>query len=84
MKTLNYFTSPTCGPCKMFKPIVDTITSELGVPTNYIDISTSMELANKFDVKAVPTIMLMKDGQMYKRHTGIMNKDQFKNFINNG
>lgn len=81
MKTLNYFTSPTCGPCKMFKPIVDNITSEMGVPTNYIDISLSMDLANKLDVRAVPTIMLMKDGQLIKRHTGIMNKDQFKQFL---
>jgi thioredoxin 1 len=65
----------------MFKPIVDNITSEMGVPTNYIDISLSMELANKLDVRAVPTIMLMKDGQLIKRYTGIMNKDQFKQFL---
>ena len=81
MKTLNYFTSPTCGPCKMFKPIVDTISSEIGIYTNYIDISVSMELANKLDVRAVPTIMLMEDGILIKRHTGIMNKDQFKQFL---
>lgn len=81
MKTLNYFTSPTCGPCKMFKPIVDTISSEIGISTNYIDISVSMELANKLDVRAVPTIMLMEDGILIKRHTGIMNKDQFKQFL---
>lgn len=83
MKTLNYFTSPTCGPCKMFRPIVDMITSETSVPTNYIDVSVSMDIANKFDIRAVPTVILMEDGRPIKRHTGIMSKDQFKQFITN-
>ena len=83
MKTLYYFTSHTCGPCKMFRPIVDMITSELSLPINYIDISISMDIANKFNIRAVPTVILMEDSQPIKRHTGIMSKDQFKQFITN-
>jgi thioredoxin 1 len=84
MKTLYYFTSPTCGPCKMFRPVVENTVSELGIPTNYIDISRSMDLANKYDVKSVPTSIIMEDNQILRRHVGIMSKDQFKQFINNG
>lgn len=83
MKTLYYFTSPTCGPCKMFRPIVENTVSELNFPTNYIDVSVSMDMANKFEVRAVPTSMIIENGQVLKRHTGIMNKDQFKQFISN-
>jgi len=83
MKTLYYFTSPTCGPCKTFRPIVDNTVSELGIPIKYIDISRTMDMANKYDIRSVPTCIIIKDNQVLNRHTGIMSKDQFKQFINN-
>lgn len=83
MKTLYYFTSPTCAPCKMFRPIVETVVSESGIHINYIDISLSTEMTSKFAVKAVPTSIIVEDNQVLKRHTGIMSKDQFKQFVSN-
>ena len=82
MITINYFSAPWCGPCKMFGPIVEVVSQELNVPVNKVNVDESKDMAEAYQVRSVPTLVLMKDGTPVARHTGIMGKAQLQQFIN--
>jgi thiol-disulfide isomerase/thioredoxin len=80
---IKYFSTPTCGPCKMFKPIVKEVAAELGVSIEYIDASIDSVSAQQYVVTAVPTMIITDSNfQPVKRHTGVMSRQQLKEFIN--
>ena len=82
MITINYFSAPWCGPCKMFGPIVEVVSQELNVPVNKVNVDESKDMAEAYQVRSVPTLVLMKNGTPAARHTGIMSKAQLQQFIN--
>ena len=62
------FWAPWCGPCKMVKPIVEEIAGERNdIKVGLINVDEQMELAKKFRVMSIPTLMIFKDGQMVKK-----------------
>ena len=80
---LKYFSTPTCGPCKMFKPMVYEVVAELKVALHHIDASLDSDTVSQYSVTAVPTIVITDDlGNPVRRHTGVMSKQQLKEFIN--
>lgn len=82
MITINYFSASWCGPCKMFAPVVDVVSQEENVPVVKIDVEQNADMAKAYDVRSVPTLVLMKNGSPVARHTGIMGKAQLQQFIN--
>jgi thioredoxin len=82
MITINYFSASWCGPCKMFAPIVEIVSQEEGVPVVKIDVEQNQEMAKAYDVRSVPTLVLMKNGTQVAKHIGIMGKAQLQQFIN--
>lgn len=83
MKTIFYFTADWCSPCKKVKPIVEELNREQ-TEANFqmIDVDIEMELAKSFQVKSVPTFILMKDGIEINRITGAQTRDSLIGFIN--
>jgi thioredoxin 1 len=77
-----YFTADWCNPCKKVKPIVEEINRESAIKFQMIDVDSEMELVKRFDVKSVPTFILIKNGVEVKRITGAQTKVQLENFIN--
>lgn len=71
------FWSEHCGPCKMLSPVLDEVAEELGseAVVAKVDVMAEQELAMKFGVRAVPTLIFMKDGEVKETKTGIMMKD---------
>jgi thioredoxin-like negative regulator of GroEL len=66
----------------MFKPIVKEVAAELGISIEYIDASIDSVSAQQYMVTAVPTMIVTDSNfQPVKRHTGVMNKQQLKEFI---
>jgi len=68
--TLLYFTTPTCSVCKVMKPKVEALVSE--VPPwhfEYINTEESREIAGQNLVFAVPTLLLMAEGREVARHS---------------
>ena len=59
------FWAPWCGPCKMIGPIVEELAGEFGdkVKIGKINVDNDQELAGKFGIRGIPTVMLFKDGQ---------------------
>ena len=83
MKSVFYFTADWCSPCKKVKPIVEELNREQ-TEANFqiIDVDIEMELAKSFQVKSVPTFILMKDGIEINRITGAQTRDSLIGFIN--
>jgi thioredoxin 1 len=67
------FSATWCGPCKMQKPILEEIKEKLGdkVDVKLIDVDENQELAAKYAIQAVPTLLILKDGEIAKRFTGV-------------
>lgn len=71
-----YFTAAWCGPCKMFKPTVQAVSAETGVGINYIDVDQQKDLAQKYSISSVPTIVVENNGSVVYRNSGVMSKPQ--------
>ena len=74
-----------CGPCKMQSPILAEIAKEMGdkVKIIKIDVDQNMEIAQRFQIQGVPTLMVFKNGQTKYRQAGLHSKNQVINIINN-
>ena len=74
--TVLYFSTSWCGPCKVFKPVVQQVSQETGVAVQFIDAETS-PLAQTYQVTSVPTIIALDNmNNIAFRHTGVMGKPQ--------
>lgn len=78
-----YFTAPWCGPCKMFKPVVETVSRELGININYINVDYDATYAERYSVTSVPTLLILDhQAQVLHRTSGVMPKDQLERILN--
>jgi thioredoxin len=75
------FWAEWCGPCKMVSPILDEIASENTgkLRLGKINIDENLELARRFDVMSIPTMILFKDGEPKLRIVGAKGKGQLLN-----
>ena len=67
------FTATWCGPCRMQKPILDELEKEFGdkVEIKEVDVDQNQELAAKYGIRVVPTLIMEKDGVEARRFTGV-------------
>lgn len=73
---LDFFAS-WCGPCKMLSPIIDEIAAEReDVKVVKIDIDEQPELAAEYGVMSVPSLFVIKDGEVANRALGVRPKQQ--------
>lgn len=79
MKKLVVFKAHWCAPCKMLgKTLAET---DLGVPVETVDIDADPTSTVDFDIRGVPTVLLMDDNQVVKRRSGYMSAEQLKEFV---
>ena len=81
MKNVFYFTADWCGPCKTTRPIVEEMKKE-GFEFQRIDADYEQSLVKKFEVKSIPTFILLKNGKEINRTTGAKTRKELENFIN--
>jgi thioredoxin 1 len=62
-----------CGPCKMMEPVIDELKTTMDGKANIIkiDIDDQRDLAIKYNVRSVPTLLLFKDGEVVWRQAGV-------------
>ena len=70
------FWATWCGPCRMVSPIVDEIAEESdgSYKVGKINVDEQPELASQFRVMSIPTLVVMKDGEVYKSSIGMQPK----------
>ena len=73
MKTAKYFSATWCGPCQTFKPIMNEIKSE-GHYVEFIDVDENNELASKYGIRSVPTVVVEENGVEVDRVVGMQTK----------
>ena len=78
------FWAEWCGPCRVVGPIVDQLADELQgkLKVAKIDIDENQELAGKFNVMSIPTLIIFKGGAPVEQMVGAMPKDQLLKKIN--
>ena len=76
MKTMKYFSATWCGPCKVFKPIMQEIAGEGSIIVEFIDIDQEQNKAEKYNVRSVPTTVVEENGVEVDRFIGAIPKDQ--------
>ncbi len=74
------FWAEWCGPCKMQDPIIADIAKDFSgkVTVAKVDIDDNNELVQQFSLSAIPTIVILKDGEVNKRLVGVQNKETLK------
>lgn len=71
------FFATWCGPCRMVSPIIDEISEEnTDIIVGKIDVDAEPELAQQFNIVSIPTIVVMKDGNVVNKSVGAIPKEQ--------
>jgi thioredoxin 1 len=72
-----------CGPCKMQSPILKEVAAELGdkVRVIKIDVDQNNEIAGRYNVQSVPTLIIFKNGKQIWRQSGVATKSQLKDVL---
>lgn len=75
---LVFFTAPWSGPCKSLTPIVERIADEVDgkATVGMLNIDASSEVAKKYRVRSVPTVMVFRGGQKTGEHIGLTTRDK--------
>ena len=73
------FWADWCGPCQMLSPIVDEVAEERDdIKVGKINVDEQMELAREFAVASIPTILVIKNGEVAYRAVGLQNEEELQ------
>ena len=78
------FWAPWCGPCRMIAPVIEELAEEFDGKANICKVNTDEEqdLAVKYGIRSIPTILVMKDGEIVETMVGAASKQAFADKIN--
>ena len=77
MKKFIYFSAPWCGPCKQLGPIMDEIATQVFVQK--VNVDDNPMLAQQYNIRNVPTVVLTEDGSEIGRKVGVNPKQAYLN-----
>ena len=77
------FWAEWCGPCKMIAPILDEIAKEYGEKLKIckVDVDSNPDIAPKFGIRGIPTLIMFKDGNAESTKVGAVSKSQLIEFV---
>lgn len=77
------FWAPWCGPCRMLSPIIDELAEEYKgkVIIGKVNTDEQDELAHKFGIRSIPTVIFFKDGKKVEQTTGVLPKHELQSKI---
>ena len=81
-KKILRFTADWCNPCKQVRPIAEELNRDGIIPIQFIDADQEIELVKNFEIRSIPTFILIEDGKEVNRITGAQTREQLENFIN--
>lgn len=75
------FYATWCGPCKMFGLVFEDVSLKNDINFVKVDVDKYSEIARKYGVMTIPTVILFKDGVEVKRNIGFMSEEELSNFL---
>ena len=81
--TIVDFFATWCGPCKMLSPILEKVEKDSNGKFNVVkvDIDESLDLARKYGIMSVPTMIVFKEGQEQEKMIGLRQKNQIEEAV---
>lgn len=72
-----------CSPCKMQSPILKEVAAEFGekIKVIKIDVDQNNEIAGRYNIQSVPTLIIFKNGKLVWRQSGVVSKSQLKSVL---
>ena len=81
MTRVLYFSTEWCGPCRSFKPVVQEVAAQTGAPVQFIDADQHRDMAMRFGVTSVPTIIVEVGGNVINKLVGPQAKPTLVNLF---
>ena len=77
------FWASWCGPCQMLGPVIEELAEELKdvAIVGKVNVDEEKDLAKKYHVMSIPTVVVIKDGQLVDRSVGVKSKEELKAMI---
>lgn len=78
------FWATWCGPCRMLGPVIEQLAEDYEgkeVVIGKVDVDENMDLAKRYGIMGVPTVLLLKDGQEVERFVGVQDVDTYTDAI---
>ena len=85
MKKLMHFTAIWCLPCKQMKPVIEEFrfaNKDVEYHNIDVDLPENEELIKDFEIRGVPTFIVLTDNQVTNRHTGVAYREQIESLVN--
>lgn len=77
------FYADWCGPCKILSPVIHELAEKNSGKAKFykVDIDQSIELAQRFQVMSIPTVLIFKDGKVVGKEVGVKSKSTYQNIL---
>ena len=80
-KVLVDFYADWCGPCRMLSPIIDEVATEQNIKVVKVNVDNHEDIAKKYGIMSIPTIILFKNGEEKNKNIGLLSKEDLLEFI---
>jgi thioredoxin 1 len=68
------FWATWCGPCRMIAPVLEEIAEDGIIKVGKVNVDDEMDLAVKYKIEVIPTLLFFKNGEVVKKTTGVLDK----------
>lgn len=78
------FWAPWCGPCKAVAPVLEEVEKEIGEKAKVckVNLDQAPEIATKYSIMSIPTLMIVKDGNIMDTKVGALPKEELLKLLN--